>query len=141
MPMWRLVVLDPRHVLLVRQRNRLRAGHTELGGERRIEQLVVGRPHERIVHHRHPLEHRVLQVGAIIRHLVRDAVDDHRVRHRLVHRCAAELHVLHFNAFVATRDLLDEGGWEAPFAAYYQSDLQHVSSGRVACAAGARCEV
>ena len=121
-----LVVLDARDVLLVRQRHRLGAGDAEPRGERRAEELVVGRPHERVVDDRRALQHGVLEVGPVVRHLVRDAIDDHVVRHGLVHRRAAELHELGGHALVAAVDFVDEPRRKRPLAADDQTDLVHV---------------
>src|SRR5436305_9855342 len=64
------IVLDARDVLLVRERHRARAGDAKGRGERGVEELVVGRPHEGIADDDRSLEHGVLQEGAVIRNLV-----------------------------------------------------------------------
>ena len=57
-----------------------------------VEIFVVRRPPERIVDDVGSLQHRVLQVAAVVLHFVRNAVDDHAVFGRLVHPRAAQLH-------------------------------------------------
>ena len=44
-----LIMLDAGNVFLVRQRDRARAGDAEACRERRVEELVVRRPHEGVV--------------------------------------------------------------------------------------------
>jgi hypothetical protein len=48
--------------------------------ERVAEELVVGAPPERIVDHVRAAEGGCLQVEAVVRHLLADAVDEHAVR-------------------------------------------------------------
>ena len=71
-------------MLLVGQDHGGRHGHAELGGERVVEELVVGRPPERIVDDDGAVERGVLEKGAVEGNVVRDAVDDDGVGRRLV---------------------------------------------------------
>ena len=66
-----------------RQQHRLRHGDADLRGERVIEKFLVGAPPKRIVDHGGPGERRVLEQGAIERHVLRNAVDDDIVTARL----------------------------------------------------------
>jgi len=68
--------------------------HAELGGERVIEELVVGAPPEGIVDHAGTAERGVLEVGAVERNVVGDPVDDHVVSARLGHPHVVDLHEL-----------------------------------------------
>ncbi len=132
-----LVVHDAGHVLLVRQYDRLRVRDAEPVRERSAEELVIGRPHERVVHHGDALQHGVLQEGPVVRYLVRDAVDQHRVLARLAHARAAQLDVLRDHALVPPIDLFDEGRREGPLPAHDQAHLQRHDNPRMRASATA----
>ena len=68
-----------RRVLLVRQQHGRRNRDAEPRRQRVVEELVVGAPPERVVDDRRAGERRVLQVRAIERDVVRDAIDDDAV--------------------------------------------------------------
>jgi hypothetical protein len=72
--------------------------------------LSVGRPHERIVDDGRALKHGVLEKRSIVGHFVRDAVDDHRVIDRLVHRRSTKRDKFGRDVLVATFNFLDEAG-------------------------------
>jgi len=123
-----LIVLDAGNVFLVRQGDGPRARHAEARRKRRVEELVVRRPHEWIVDDDRALQHGVLQERAIIRHLVRDAIDDDGVVHELVHRRPAELDVFGDDPLTAAVHFLDEGRRERPLAPDHETNFQHRSS-------------
>src|SRR5690348_8363783 len=139
-----LIVLDAGDVFLVRQRDGARAGDAERRRERRVEELVVRRPHERVVDDDRSLEDGVLQEGPIIRDLVRDTVDDHRVVDQVVHRRSAKLDVLGDDTLTAAIDFFDERRREGPLAADYEPNAQHVRTqgdGDGWWVMGAKCQV
>mgnify|MGYP001482927244 CR=1 FL=1 len=119
-----LVVDDPGNVVLVGQGDGLGRGDPDLAGQRGAEELVVGRPHERVVDDLHALEDGVLEIGPVVGHFVGDTVDEHGIGARLVHPRATDLDELGDDALLATGDLLDEFGREGPLAADDQSDLE-----------------
>src|SRR6185503_4224428 len=83
-------LVDVRDVRLVRQYDRLRYRHADLARERALEELLIRLPPERVVDHDGPHERCALEVRAVVRHLVADAVDDDRVLRLLELLCAAE---------------------------------------------------
>ena len=121
-----LIVLDAGEVFLVRQRDGAWAGDTERRRQRRVEELVVRRPHERIVDDDSALKHGVLEEGPVVGDLVRDPVDDHRVVDQLVHRRSAELDVFRDDAFTASIHFLDERRRKRPLPTDNQTNPQHV---------------
>ena len=73
-----------------------------------VEELVVGRPPERIVDDDRSVQGGVLQVRAIELDVLRNPVDDDGVFHRLIHADAADLHEFSLDAVDFHRvDLLD----------------------------------
>ena len=66
--------LGVRRVVLVRQQHRARHGHVDGLGHEVVEELVVGRPPDRVVDDLHARGGGALEVGAVEQHLVRDAV-------------------------------------------------------------------
>ena len=99
----------PSNVILLRQQNRLRNRHAKFRRQRIVEELVVGRPPERIVDDDRPFERQTLQRGAIERHLVRDAIDYQVVTRRIVVANAAEHQVLSRDfALAALVDVSDQ---------------------------------
>ena len=96
-------------MLVVRQNHRRRNRHAHLVRQRIVEELVVRRPPERIVDDNRSVQHRVLQIGAVERNVLRNTVDDDVVFLRLIHADAADLHELGGNALDLHRvDLLDQ---------------------------------
>ena len=87
-----------RRMFLMRQQDRRRNGDAQLGGERVVEELVVGAPPERVVDHLRAAQRRVLEPGAIERDVVRNAIDDHVVAAALGHPHVADLHELRRHA-------------------------------------------
>ncbi len=83
-----------RRMRFVRQQHGGRHRDADFRRERVVEEFVVGAPPERIVDHRGSGEHGVLQIGAIERDVVRDAVDDDAVARGLGHLDAADVDVL-----------------------------------------------
>ena len=83
--------IDVGRIALLRQQHRPRDGDAELGHHRVVEELVVGRPPERVVDDVGALQHGVLHRAAVVLDLVRDAVDDDAIARRLVHLRPAEL--------------------------------------------------
>src|SRR5690242_5576332 len=85
---------DAGDVVFVGQGNGLGAGDAEPGGKGRLEELVVGGPHEGVVDDGCALENGVLEVGAVVGHLLGDAVYDDGVGAVRVHLGRADLDVL-----------------------------------------------
>ena len=115
-----------RHVLMRHDRG-ARHGNTQLRGQSIVEELIVRRPPERIVDHVRPGQHRVLQVGAVERHVVRNAVDDDGITagHRLLD--GANLNALRLNVRQSHRvHLVDECLGKGVLLAEQNSDLLHV---------------
>ena len=79
------VRVDPLHVRALRQHHRARHLNADLLRERVAEELVVDVHPERVVDDVRALQRRLLQVHLVVRHLVRDAVEDDAVRARLAH--------------------------------------------------------
>src|SRR5438034_1264918 len=77
------LVRDVGDVRLVREDDGLRHSDAELAREGALEELLVCFPPERVVHDNGSLQHRTFQMGAVIRDLVADPVDEHRVTLRL----------------------------------------------------------
>ena len=100
-------------MFLVRQQHRRRDGDPQLGGQRVVEELVVGAPPERVVDDLRAAQRAVFQPRAIERDVVRNAIDDHVVAARLGHPHVADLHELRHKARHAHAvDALDQGGGE-----------------------------
>jgi hypothetical protein len=89
---------------------------TQLVGQTGPEELIVGAPPEWIVDDDRALQHGVLEIRAIVRDLVRDAIDQHIVGAGLVHARAAKHRELGMHARATIVDLLDEGRRPRPFA-------------------------
>jgi hypothetical protein len=118
----RFVGDDAGDVVLVGKEHRLGRRNAQLGGQRRAEELVVRRPHEGVVDDRASLEHRLLEVRTVHRHLVRDAVDEDVVRHRPIMVVAAKLGILGHHPRIPLVDLLDERRRPRPLPPDDQSD-------------------
>src|SRR6202011_994086 len=78
-----------------------------------VEELVVGTPPERIVDDRGSGQHSVLEVGAIERDVLRNAIYDDVVLSRLIHADAANDDTLggHARALPGV-DLSDQRAWK-----------------------------
>ncbi len=101
-------------------------GHAQLGGQRVVEKLVVGRPPERIVDDHRSVDRGVLQIGAIEGNVVRNAIHDHRVAGRLVQSHRADLDKLRLNPVDVPRiDVLNQCAWKAVLHAEEDADLFH----------------
>ena len=87
-----------RRMFVMRQDHRRRNRHAHLVRHRVVEKLVVSRPPERIVHDNRSLQHRVLQIRAIERNVLRDAIQDHRIFLRLIHPDPANLDELRLHS-------------------------------------------
>src|SRR5262249_17977768 len=70
------LVLGVRRMVLVRQQHRARHGHVHGLGDEVIEELVVGRPPDRIVDHAHARAGGAFHERPVERDLVADAVED-----------------------------------------------------------------
>jgi hypothetical protein len=99
--------------------------HADLGRQRRLEELIVSRPHERIVDDIRPLKQSVFEIGPIVGHLVRDAIHNDRVFARLIHARAAQLDVLCDHAGLPIVHFFDERRRPRPFTTNDDSDLEH----------------
>src|SRR5262249_26235897 len=119
-----LVVDDAGDVVFVWQDDSLRAGNTELRGKGSLEELVVCRPHERIIDHSHSLQDSILEVKPVIRYFVRNTINNHRVGTRLVHARTAQLDELGDNIFVAAVNFFNECRRKGPFSPDKQADFQ-----------------
>ena len=116
----------PLGMLLVRQNHRCRHRHAQLLGQRVVEELVVRRPPERVVDYHRPVQRRMLQIGAIKRNVVRDAVHNHRVIRRLVQPHRPCLHKLRMNSIEVPRiDVLHQRAGKAVFHPEQNADLLH----------------
>lgn len=93
------------------------------GGERCIEELVIGRPHERIVDHFGAEQRRMLEIGAIESDLVRNSVDDDVVFSGDAHAGDVQGHVFGGDSRVPAIHLFDERGRERPLSANEKADL------------------
>src|ERR1035441_7774698 len=85
-------------MLLVGQDDRGGHGHAQLFSQRVVKEFVVGRPPEGIVDDDGSIESGVLQIGAVERNVVRDAVDNDGVARSLVEMYGAGLDKLGLNA-------------------------------------------
>src|SRR5208282_243575 len=113
-----------RRMLVMRQDHRRRNRHAHLIRQRIVKKLVVRRPPERIVDHRRPLQHRVLQICPVERNVLRNAVNDHVVLLRLIHPDATNLHKLGGNTRSLHRvDLLDQSRRKGIFHTKKKSDF------------------
>ena len=119
-------------VFLVRQDDGGRDGNAELCGEGVVEELVVGGPPEWIVDDDGAVERGVLEVGAVERDVVGDAVDDDGVWRGLVEVHGAGFDELGSESIdVARVDVLNERAGKAVFHAEQNADLFHaVTSGQ-----------
>jgi len=119
-------------MFLVRQDDGGRNGNAKLCGEGVVEEFVVGGPPEWIVDDDSSVECGVLEVGAIERDVVGDAVDDDRVWRGLIEVHGAGFNELGSDAIdVASVDVLDERAGKAVFHAEQNTDLFHaVTSGQ-----------
>ena len=117
--------VDIRRIRLLRKQNRLGNIEAQFRGDRIVEKLVVRGPPERIVDHISSLQHRMLQVGAVIIHFVGDAVDDDAVLRELAHFRAAEFHEFGGNAVFLAQlvHLFNEGWRETVLPAAHQSNF------------------
>ena len=115
-------------ITLLRQQNCFWNGNSQLRGNGVIEVFIVGRPPERIVDDVRPLQHRVLQVAAVVFHLMRNAVHDHAVSRRLPHACTAELHEFRGHALLRSHliDSRNERRRKAVFPPAKKANLFHV---------------
>ena len=114
---------------LVRQQHGGRNGDAEFGGQRIVEELVVGAPPEGIVDDLGSREHGVLEIRAIEGNIVRDAVDDDGVAGGLRHLDAARLEMLGRHAGDSHRvDAIHQGGWKRLFHAIEYADFLHIRS-------------
>ncbi len=98
-------------MLLMRQQDRLGDRHAQLVAQREVEELVVGAPPERVVDDVGARERGVLQVAAIERNVVGDAIDDDVVGRGLGHANFADRGEFGLNAgLVHGVDLVDQRG-------------------------------
>src|SRR5262249_49443549 len=101
-----------------------------------VEELVIGRLPERIVHDDRPVQHRNLQPGTVKLNVLRDAVDDNGVFFGLIYADVVDLHEFCGDVVDLHRvDLLYHGRWEGVFYAKQNADLLHAYSVRskIAC--------
>src|SRR5712692_1246560 len=119
-----LVMHDARDVIFVWQDERFGAGNPQFGSEGCLEELVIGGPHEGVIDDRRALQDGVLKIEPVIGYLVRDAVNDDRVRAWLIHARAAKFDEFGDHTFVAPVHFFDEDGREGPFPTDEQAYLQ-----------------
>src|SRR3989441_9750864 len=120
------------HVLrvgLLWQQHRLRDGHAELLRQRSVEEFIVGRPPKRIVDDVGALQHGVLQIAAIVGHLMRDAVDNDPVARWFADGRPAETHEFSGDAFRSAEivDPVDERRGETKLPPAQQSNFHRHS--------------
>ena len=100
---------------LLGKHHRLRAGDAQAGGQAGFEELVVGGPHEGIVDHVAALQNGVLEIRAVVGHLVRNAIYQHGIGAGLIHAGTAQFGVLGCHPGVAAVDLFDKRRRPRPF--------------------------
>src|SRR5580692_6224770 len=116
-------------MLLVRYEHSRWNGHTQLLAERVVEKLVVGAPPEGIVDNVSAAERRILQVAAIERDVVRDAINDDVVRRGLSHADFANDSQFSLNARLAHGvDFFHQRGRERRLHAKDDSNFLHSGS-------------
>ena len=136
-----LLPVDPQHVaerlrlgvggvVLVRKENGARHGHVDRLGHEVVEELVVGRPPDRVVHDADARAGGALQVGPIERDLVADAVEDQVVVEDAVVFDVRDLHRHGQDAVAAPRvDRADQRPGKRVLHAEQESDtLLHAAS-------------
>ena len=102
----------------MRQNHRGRNRHAQFVGQRIIEELVVGRPPERIVHHNCALHGSLLQIGTIELDVLRNAIDDDIIFFWLIHADAADADELGCDSVdIHAIDFVYDRGREAVFHA------------------------
>ena len=118
-----------RRVLLVREEDRPGHGDTDGPGHDVVEELVVGRPPERVVDDLDAPRGRALEERPVERHLVADAVEDHVVRERLLLGDVPDLDGFPFHGEAATPgqlvDLVAEGPRKRVLHAEQDPDRLH----------------
>lgn len=113
----------------MREHDRMRDRDPELGGERIVKELIVGRPPERVVDDLTAIEGFVLQPGAVERDIVRDAIDEDVIAGGLGHEDPSDLDVLGANVLLAAAvDFVDQSGGEGVFHAVNNADALHGGS-------------
>ena len=116
-------------MLFVRKQHSIRNGHAQLLRQRIVEKLVVGAPPEGIVDNVSSAERRILQVAAIERDVVRDAIDDDVVRRGLSHADFANDSQFGLNARLAHGvDFFHQRGRERRLHAKDDSNFLHSGS-------------
>src|SRR5438309_3609922 len=118
------LIRDVGDVRLVRETDGLRNRDTELARERALEELFVRFPPGGVVNYHGSLDSGAFQVGAVVRDLVADAVDDDRVALRLDLSSATQTrHVgAHSLRGSLAVDRFDERAGEGVLAADEQAD-------------------
>ena len=112
--------------LLMREKHGGRHGHAEIAGQRIVEKLVVGRSPEGIVDDRRAVKRRVLEIRAIKRDIVGDAIEDDRVVRRLIERDSAGEDELGLDAGgIASVNSLDQRARKTVLHAEQDADLFH----------------
>ncbi len=66
---------DSGHIVLLRQEHSLWHRHAKFARQRVIEEFIISRPPEWVVHDNGPFERHTFKRGPIERHFVRDAID------------------------------------------------------------------
>ncbi len=116
----------PGGMLLVRQNHRGRNRHAQLARQRVVEELVVGGPPEGVVDDDRSRQHGVLQIGAVERNVLRDAVDDDAIPAGIGHLDAAHLDELRGHALdLHAVDLFHQRRRKGIFHPENDSDFLH----------------
>src|SRR5579872_6233122 len=118
------VVDDAGNVVFVGQGDGFGAGDAEAGGQRRLEEFVVGGPHEGIVDDGGAAQGGVFEIGAVVGDFVGDAVNDDGVVAEVVHAGATELDEFGGDALIAAVDFFDELGREGPLPPDDESNFE-----------------
>ena len=115
--------------LVRRKQHRPRHGDADLSRQRVVEEFFVGAPPERIIHDCGAGERCILQPGAIKRHVLRDAIDDHVVTARLALNHLVDSDEFRDDVFAAGFLIhpLDECRWKTVFLTKKNSDFFHNS--------------
>src|SRR6266436_4779891 len=113
-------------MLVVRQDHGRRNGHAQAVSQSVVEKFVVGGPPERVVDDDGAVEFRVLQVRAIKRDVLRDAIDDDAVAAGLGHLYSAKFDELRGDALdLHAVDLFHQSRRKSIFHAEHDADLVH----------------
>src|SRR6185369_12301688 len=113
-------------VLLLWEQDRFRNSDPQVGGQRVVEELVIGVPPEWIVDYFCAAKNRALQIRSIERHLVRYPIDNRIVRTGFGHPNSAKLYVLSLGRGVAAIYFTDQSLRKSAFAPHENTNFHRV---------------